>query len=248
MTWAFRYRDRLFSLQEGECTIGRSEDCTICVDDPLASRRHALITLSKDESPLIADLVSRNGTFVNGKLISGPSPLAAGDTVRIGSQDISVSFSAAAKFDTLTDMPGARSLEALRLLGQLAEKALTMGNAVEAERIVSRYLEEQLEGARHGHLLPEDRFDLVAALAHRLAQGTRRSYWLDFLFTIHELHGKIMEAEMVHSLYEMSRHVSGSSRPQLVSYINSLRDPAAPRTPSEKFVLGRLDGLTKLMS
>lgn len=248
MTWQFRYRDRLFLLEEGQCTIGRSEDCTICLDDPLASRRHAQVTLTKDDPPVILDLSSRNGTFVNGKPISGAVTLAAGDTVRVGTQDIAVSFLAASKLDTLTDLPGARSLEALKLLGQLAEKALTMGNAVEAERIVSRYLEEQLEGARQGHLLSDERFELVASLAHRLAQGTRRSYWLDFLFTIHELHGKIMEAEMVHSLYEMSRHVSGSSRPQLVSYINSLRDPTAPRTPSEKFVLGRLDGLTKLMS
>lgn len=216
------------------------------MDDPLASRRHALIILPNDGPPTIQDLASRNGTYVNGRPISSGVELGQGDRIRIGSQEIAVSVFSSAKLDTLTDV-NSRSFDALGLLGQLAEKALAMGNAVEAERILGRYLEEQLEHARLGRRLSADKFEGIASFAYRLAEGTRRSHWLDFLFSLHEVHGRIMNADMVHSLYDMSRHVQGSCRPQLVSYVNSLRDPSAARTPSEKFVLGRLDGLTKLM-
>lgn len=246
MSFALRYRERIYPLPIGEHALGRSDECAVCVEDPLASRRHALITLPSEGEPTIRDLSSRNGTFVNGRLIAESVPLVQGDRIRIGSQEIAICATNAAKLDTLTDL-SSRSFDALGLLGQLAEKALAMGNAVEAERILARYLEEELERARSGRLLSAEKFEGIASFAYRLAEGTRRADWLDFLFTLHEVHGRIMNADMVHSLYDMSRHVHGSCRPQLVSYINSLRDPGASRTPSEKFVLGRLDGLTKLM-
>jgi pSer/pThr/pTyr-binding forkhead associated (FHA) protein len=65
-----------------EATIGR-EGCDILLPDPEASRRHAALT-QREEDPVIEDLGSTNGTFVNGVRIEEPTALREGDAVRLG--------------------------------------------------------------------------------------------------------------------------------------------------------------------
>ncbi|WP_164021747.1 sigma-54-dependent Fis family transcriptional regulator [Pyxidicoccus trucidator] len=66
-----------------EATIGRSPSCEIPLEDDQVSRRHALITLHEGQAR-IRDLRSRNGTLVNGELLSGEVVLQPGDRVRVG--------------------------------------------------------------------------------------------------------------------------------------------------------------------
>ena len=63
--------------------VGREADCQIQLEDIDASRHHARIRHA-DGQWTIEDLQSANGTFVNGRRISGESPLRASDVVRIG--------------------------------------------------------------------------------------------------------------------------------------------------------------------
>ncbi len=86
-----RYRIR-FQMQEidlasGETLLGRSPECHVTIEDPLVSRRHARIVI-QDQVPVIQDLGSRNGLRINGALIRGEAPLADGDRVRIGTQEL----------------------------------------------------------------------------------------------------------------------------------------------------------------
>lgn len=86
-----RFRIR-FQLQEldiapGVFLIGRAGSCQLTVDDPLASRNHARLVVTEDEAT-IEDLNSRNGVRVNGRLLTEPHPLADGDRIRIGTQQI----------------------------------------------------------------------------------------------------------------------------------------------------------------
>jgi HD-GYP domain-containing protein (c-di-GMP phosphodiesterase class II) len=64
-------------------TLGRLQGCDVVVDDESASRRHCTIT-ARDESCVVADLQSANGTFVNEKRIA-MQPLQRGDRLRVGS-------------------------------------------------------------------------------------------------------------------------------------------------------------------
>jgi hypothetical protein len=73
----------------GEHMVGRGADCSVCIEDPLASRRHAVITVTP-ESASIRDLGSRNGVLVNGDEIDGERVLAAGDLIMLGSQAMTV--------------------------------------------------------------------------------------------------------------------------------------------------------------
>ncbi|MYR08265.1 ATP-binding cassette domain-containing protein [Gordonia sp. SID5947] len=78
----------VLSLRDGVCTIGRSPDNDLVVDDMLASRRHARITTGTEIR--IEDLGSINGTHVNGHRVDR-SVLHDGDAVTVGNSDFLVS-------------------------------------------------------------------------------------------------------------------------------------------------------------
>jgi len=86
-----RYRLR-FSLQEfdlppGDTLIGRGPDCRITLVDPLVSRHHAKVRIEGSKATL-EDLGSRNGSRINARLVRGTHPLADGDRLRIGTQEL----------------------------------------------------------------------------------------------------------------------------------------------------------------
>lgn len=70
-------------------TLGRDPSCEVCFDaarDEVASRNHARITIAGDNPPVskIADLGSRNGTYVNRRRISAEVTLSQGDLIELG--------------------------------------------------------------------------------------------------------------------------------------------------------------------
>lgn len=64
-------------------TIGREPNNDIFIDDDLISRNHALVRRVEGEYVLL-DLGSSNGTFVNDKPVSAPTPLRHDDTIKLG--------------------------------------------------------------------------------------------------------------------------------------------------------------------
>jgi pSer/pThr/pTyr-binding forkhead associated (FHA) protein len=64
-------------------TIGRGRDAGLVLADELVSRRHARVTPSGPDA-VVEDLGSRNGTFLNGDGIHGPTRLEAGDQLQLG--------------------------------------------------------------------------------------------------------------------------------------------------------------------
>ncbi|EGC35474.1 hypothetical protein DICPUDRAFT_152205 [Dictyostelium purpureum] len=71
-----------FKLNLGTTTIGRSDSCTVTLDDKQVSRSHCKIEVS-DNSVIIIDLGSGHGTRVNHKRVS-KAYLLPGDRLRIG--------------------------------------------------------------------------------------------------------------------------------------------------------------------
>ncbi len=68
-------------------TIGRGLEADIRMEDEGVSREHAQVTGSSDGNPILEDLDSRNGTFVNGIQIQRQE-LKDGDKIQIGSISI----------------------------------------------------------------------------------------------------------------------------------------------------------------
>jgi DNA-binding winged helix-turn-helix (wHTH) protein len=81
--------DRNFVLSEGDNIIGRDPSCSVYVDDPDVSRRHALIRIdSVGTSALLEDLDSTNGTLLGRSAIKTPTPLANCDVIYVGSVEL----------------------------------------------------------------------------------------------------------------------------------------------------------------
>ena len=72
-----------FALQNGENLIGRDPDVHVVLDHPSVSRRHARVSVTPARV-LLEDLNSRNGTFVDGRVITSPAELHDGAVVGVG--------------------------------------------------------------------------------------------------------------------------------------------------------------------
>jgi DNA-binding winged helix-turn-helix (wHTH) protein len=91
-------RDRNFVLAEGDNIIGRDPSCSVYIDDPDVSRRHALIRVdSMRKSALLEDLESTNGTLLGRSPVKAHMPLANGDVIHVGGVEL--------KFRNETDQP-----------------------------------------------------------------------------------------------------------------------------------------------
>ncbi len=64
----------------------------MCIDDDSISRSHCQLFLSADESLMVRDLGSMNGTYVNGDRIQHSHSLAPGDVLDLGSLSLRVDF------------------------------------------------------------------------------------------------------------------------------------------------------------
>ena len=87
-----KFRERSVDLSKN-IFIGRNSSCAISIkDDPLVSRKHALIE-HKDGSYYISDCCSTNGTYVNNHPVPGDKKveLKSGDVIRIGKTELKVS-------------------------------------------------------------------------------------------------------------------------------------------------------------
>jgi pSer/pThr/pTyr-binding forkhead associated (FHA) protein len=87
--WRLEYRGTLFPFRGVELTLGRSNYASIVVNNPRASREHAVVRAAGSKLEIM-DLGSRNGTLVNGTRITTPQRLEVGDRIQIGVDVIEV--------------------------------------------------------------------------------------------------------------------------------------------------------------
>lgn len=74
---------REFVLPCGETVLGRDPSADVCVEHPSVSRRHARLSIEAGRARL-QDLGSRNGTFLNGRRIDGPTDIREDAIVGLG--------------------------------------------------------------------------------------------------------------------------------------------------------------------
>jgi FHA domain len=86
---------RRFPLPSGEHVIGRDADVAIRFDTSTVSRRHARVVVTNDTA-MLEDCDSKNGTFRGADRVTSPTALVDGDTIRVGS--VRLTFRASSPF------------------------------------------------------------------------------------------------------------------------------------------------------
>jgi hypothetical protein len=287
MLFRLRYLQHDFELTPGRFVIGRSTECQLSLDDPLVSRKHALLVVSEDTVEL-QDLGSRNGVLVNGLKIDGPTVLAHGDTLTIGSQEMVLGrqgSSASARGpavqarlsnETMTSLqavrveppssdrstgrdtnPGtngpaaetavASKRDVFRLLGGVADKALALGRAEEAERLLTTLLEHVLATARGGVECDAATLEQAGRYAARLAAGTGKARWVDYVVELHTHVRKPCAAQTIDELHTALRKVKTVNLTLLREYLRLLREVSPTLSPAERFLVQRVEGLERLV-
>jgi predicted component of type VI protein secretion system len=282
MSFRLRYQAHDLELPVGEFVVGRSTECQLSLDDPLVSRRHAVLRVTADKVTA-QDLGSRNGVLVNGTKIEGERELAPGDKVSIGSQDMVLQIAddsapavnredhyrratqtlgaayvgdireaiASGAVAGATDPPtteASKSIQSFRLLGGVADKALAMGRAEEAERILQALLLDVLTKAREGQPIEATVAESSARYAARVAGATTKGSWVDYVFELYRLTKRPLPAPVVDELYTVVRRVKAIDLVGVRAYLSGLREMSASFGPTERFLMQRIEGLERLVA
>jgi hypothetical protein len=81
-------RDYVYPLKVGLNTVGRMPDNDVVVEDAYISRRHCAVLVHLGDRCELHDVASKNGTFLNGKKIEGPTRLKSGDEIRMCNKNL----------------------------------------------------------------------------------------------------------------------------------------------------------------
>jgi predicted component of type VI protein secretion system len=277
MRFRLRYLKHDLELSPGTFSIGRSAECQLSLDDPLVSRKHALLRVFEHEVT-IEDAGSRNGVLVNGTKIDGAVRLGDGDRITIGAQEMTITAIADSEMHrravratpmsagpvTLVTMPVAQLSpepageestiarpkrgEALKLLGGVADKALALGNPESAERLLQGGLQELMADVRAGRVVPPDSMEIAARFAARLASGTGKGSWGDYAIELYARAHALPPAAIVDELYVAARKMKGFDLARFRNYLDECRGRSGELSPTEKFVLQRLEGLERILA
>ena len=277
MRYRLRYLQHDLELGEGEFAVGRNASCQLSLDDPLVSRRHAVLEVHGDVVT-VEDLQSRNGVLVNGRRIEGRVRLAVGDRILIGSQELTLHATSIEQTGRTNAQAPAREVAAkmtlprmrvntpssgiriesdpepsmvrradqFKLLGGVAEKALAMGRAGEAERLLASALADVIESTRAGRFLPPMLVDTAAKFSAKLATATGKGGWADYVIEFYDAQKRPPPAAVIDELYNAMRKVTAVDMTRLRNYIESLRPYVPSYGPAERFLFQRLEGLERL--
>lgn len=255
--------------------MGRSSEADIVLSGPLVSRRHAEFH-ETEAGIVVIDLESENGVLVNDVPITGPTALLIGDRVGIGDNEfVLTEILAASDAQASAPQPSplresgrvpagtysdantntsssdhasvaTRRADALYLLTSVADKALALGRAQEAEHVLGSHLVAALSDAVAGRAVAPEVARTCAQYAVKLATATGKPAWLDFAFRLYDALSETIPLPIVDEMYTVLRHVRGIDRELVRRYTGFLQARAAQLSAPERFVLQRLEGLERL--
>jgi len=158
--------------------IGRSSRCDLAVADRCLSRQH-LRLFKEDGRWMVEDLGSRNGTRINGVLISKPAAVRVGDAIAVSTSLIMIGDTEAESSESSWDSRQSVFRDATEIL---ADSERELGRPVSAERAELQRATEQLRVLNDVHL----------ALAESLTADELFDAVLDRVFThLQPMHGAV---------------------------------------------------------
>lgn len=251
-------------LSGGRYTLGRSELCSIALDDARASRYHALLSVTGD-ALTVEDVGSVNGTFLNGTRVrSIPIGLVEGDRVIVGSTEIVLITSLPADqlpvarrpstippvHKSLTpqsqrlDTPAGHATEradSLKLLGEVADRAMRAGHIEDAVRMAGPEVERLLGEIRARRRVSAAHLEWALDRALALAAATRAERWLDLALEIASADPRLLELEQrVTELERAATAVGPASALRLRRWADAIRTSLPSTAVSLLVRIGRI--------
>ncbi len=143
--------------------------------------------------------------------------------------------------------PG-EELTGAALLTGIADKALALGRFDEAERVLSRSLQDLLTLAKVSPRAALPRVREGTRYALKLAEGTKRTSWVDWAFELHTITGSLMTADEIERIHELVRKLRYREIATVRRYLDVIRARAGDLGPTEKFLLQRLEGVERMVA
>lgn len=139
-----------------------------------------------------------------------------------------------------------RRADQFRMIGGVADKALALGRAAEAERLLASALADVIEASRAARALPPSLVDEAARYSARLATATGKGGWADYVIELYAAQQRPPPAVVIDELYNGMRRVSSVDVAQLRGFVEQLRLLLPSFGPAERFLFQRLEGLERL--
>lgn len=245
-SWLLRIPGGEISIEQ-TCVIGRSSDCEAAIDDPNASRRNTFLRVVGSDV-VVEDLQSRNGTFVDGRLIGSPTTISTRARIIIGHTVMTLEpapprptrrsvrpgamLQAPDAVQTNTDVPDRAMLDRARAMLAAGRNDEAAGGA----SIVMR--RQSAMGPR-----AEDEFVRgVSEVLVALAMRTGDARWLEGLFGVNTDCDRVIPAELVDVIETL---VTPGAVRLLPAYVEKMSARAATLSPADRMVIARIERLAR---
>ena len=245
-----------FELVTGSLLLGRLPECDVMLEDSLASRMHARLSV-QDTYVVIEDLHSTNGIYVNEQRVVRGTVLRQGDRILIGATEVSLLESrpspgrdvrivepqpeSAVRVTAPSKVviPSTARADALEMIGGVAARLAANGSFDEAEVALSGHLRGILLGANSGLALSNDLAASASKYALDLARWSNRQFWVDYVVELHLSARLVMSASTLSAFEEVSTKLE-CDRVMLGYYVDDLQGSGAKLAPDEKRRVERL--------
>lgn len=265
MRFRLRSPDGDIGLPEGRFYVGRSRECQLFLDDPLVSRRHAVLFMDGDRV-VLEDLGSRNGTLVNGARIEGPVSLVPGDRVSIGARVLELAHGERNRERRQTQAQGfpsgayerppatmrppspviedvTRSVSIFGMLLASCERALERGDVHEAESSASNLAVSVRAELLRGRTVDPHTMNEIVGTFLDLSERSGAVRWVERIFEIFGAAKQVIDAESIARIHEVVSRLGFDVRDAIEGYLTRLRAREAELGDGDRELLARVGAL-----
>jgi hypothetical protein len=140
-----------------------------------------------------------------------------------------------------------RRADAPDLLCGGAATGLALGRGDAALMLLGMALGNMLKHVQAGASLAPASAARAASYAVKVADATGRARWVDYCFDLYSALQRPLPGEVVDELYVVLRKLNGVAISGFRVYLEKLKGVAPSLSPTDRFVLQRIEGLERLI-
>ena len=115
------------------------------------------------------------------------------------------------------------------------------------EKLLGNALSNMLKQVQNGAVLAPASAGRAASYAVRIADATGKGRWVDYCFELYAAQARTLPSDVVDQLYVVLRKISGVAISGFRAYLERLKAASSTFSPTERFVMQRIEGLERLI-